>query len=328
MGNFKVVVTDYEYKSLEPEQEVLNKIGVTLTKAQCRTEDEVIEVARDADAIINQYAPITNRVIENLEKCKVIARYGVGVNTIDVSSATEKGIVVSNVTDYCIDEVSDHAFALLMSAARKVVQLNAGVKSGVWNFNVGVPIFRLRDRVLGLVGFGQIPQTLATKAQAFGLKVIAYDPFVSSEVADNLNVSLVNLDDLCREADFVSVHAPLNEQTQGLINVQQFEAMKKEAFIINTARGPVIHEQALIDALQVGKIAGAALDVVEDEPIGQDNPLLQMDNVILNPHVAWYSEEAQEELKRKTAQNVVDVLNGYFPKYFVNHSLKKHLNLK
>lgn len=328
MGNFKVVVTDYEYKSLEPEQEVLNKIGVTLTKAQCRTEDEVIEVARDADAIINQYAPITNRVIENLEKCKVIARYGVGVNTIDVSSATEKGIIVSNVTDYCIDEVSDHAFALLMSAARKVVQLNAGVKSGVWNFNVGVPIFRLRDRVLGLVGFGQIPQTLATKAQAFGLKVIAYDPFVSSEVADNLNVSLVNLDELCREADFVSVHAPLNEQTQGLINVQQFEAMKKEAFIINTARGPVIHEQALIDALQVGKIAGAALDVVEDEPIGQDNPLLQMDNVILNPHVAWYSEEAQEELKRKTAQNVVDVLNGYFPKYFVNHSLKKHLNLK
>ena len=324
----KVVVTDFEYKSLEPEQEVLNKIGVKLTTAQCRTEEEVIEIARDADAIINQYAPITERVIENLEKCKVIARYGVGVNTIDVNAATERGIIVSNVTDYCIDEVSDHAFALLMSAARKVVQLNTAVKNGVWNFNEGVPIFRLRNRVLGLVGFGQIPQSLAKKAQAFGMQVIAYDPFISIEVAENFNAKLVSLDQLCREADFVSIHAPLNEHTKGLISTCELEAMKKETFIINTARGPVIDEAALINALQKGEIAGAALDVVDNEPIEKGNPLLNMDNVILNPHVAWYSEEAQDELKRKTAQNVVDVLNGNFPKYIVNHSLKAKLDLK
>lgn len=327
MKKFKVVVTDFEYTSLAPEQEVLQKIGIELTTAQCKTEEDVIEACKDADGLLNQYAPITRKVIEKLENCKVIARYGVGVNTIDVEAATEKGIIVSNVTDYCIDEVSDHAFALLMSAARKVVQLNTSVKSGNWDFNVGVPIFRLRNRVLGLVGLGQIPQALAKKAQAFGLKVIAFDPFVSNDVAEKLNVKLVSVEQLCKESDFVSIHAPLNEHTKGLIGIEEFEAMKKEAFIINTARGAVIDEQALIEALQRGEIAGAALDVVEEEPIGKDNPLLKMDNVILNPHVAWYSEEAQEELKRKTAQNVVDVLSGYFPKYVVNHCLKSKLDL-
>lgn len=325
---FKVVVTDFEYKSLAPEQEVLKKIGVELKTAQCRTEEEVIAACKDADGLLNQYAPITKKVIEQLEKCKVIARYGVGVNTIDVDAATEKGIIVSNVTDYCIDEVSDHAFALLMSVARKVVQLNKSVKEGVWDFNVGVPIYRIRGKVLGLVGFGQIPQALATKAQAFGLKVLAYDPFVPKEVANQLNIQLVSLDELCKEADFISVHAPLNEHTKGMLSTAQFNLMKKETFIINTARGPVIDENALIKALQEGKIAGAALDVTEEEPISKNNPLLKMENVVLNPHVAWYSEEAQEELKRKTAQNVVDVLSGFYPKYVVNNSLKKVLNLK
>ncbi|MFN7250423.1 MAG: C-terminal binding protein [Anaerobacillus sp.] len=325
---FKVVVTDYEYKSLATEQEVLKEIGIELTTAQCRTEEDVIEACKDADGLINQYAPITRKVIEKLEKCKVIARYGVGVNTIDVDAATEKGIIVSNVTDYCIDEVSDHAFALLMSAARKVVHLDKAVKEGIWDFNVGVPIYRLRGRVLGLVGFGQIPQALASKAQAFGLEVLAFDPFVNEEVAKQLNVQLVSLDELCKQADYISVHAPLNEKTTGMITTAQFKLMKQEAFIINTARGPVIDEKALIKALQEGTIAGAALDVVEVEPISKDNPLMKMDNVILNPHVGWYSEEAQEELKRKTAQNVVNVLSGYYPKYFVNHSLREQLKLK
>ncbi|MCT8137180.1 C-terminal binding protein [Anaerobacillus sp. CMMVII] len=325
---FKVVVTDYEYKSLAPEQEVLNRNGLELTMAQCRTEEEVIEACKDAHGLLNQYAPITRKVIENLEHCKVIARYGVGVNTIDIDAATEKGIVVCNVTDYCIDEVSDHAFALLMSAARKVVTLNSAVKKGIWDFNVGVPIFRLRGRVLGLIGFGQIPQSLAKKAQSFGIKVIAFDPFVSEQVAKQANVELVTLNELCKEADFISVHAPLNEHTKAMISDEQFSVMKRETFIINTARGPVIDEKALIKALQEGTIAGAALDVVEEEPIKPDNPLLKMENVILNPHIAWYSEEAQDELKRKTAQNVADVLSGYFPKYIVNQSLKEQLDLK
>ncbi|RXJ02038.1 C-terminal binding protein [Anaerobacillus alkaliphilus] len=324
----KVVITDYEYKSLTTEQDVLKTVGIELITAQCKTEEEVIEACSDADGILNQYAPITRRVIENLKNCKVIARYGVGVNTIDVDAATEKGIIVSNVTDYCIDEVSDHAFALLMSAARKVVALNNSVKKGTWDFNIGVPIFRLRGRVLGLVGFGQIPQALAKKAQGFGIEVVAFDPFVREEIASQLNVQLVTLEELCKNADFISVHAPLNEQTQGLLSDAEFSLMKTETFIINTARGPVIDEKSLIRALQSGTIAGAALDVLEEEPIPIDNPLLKMENVILNPHVAWYSEEAQEELKRKTAQNVADVLSGFFPKYFVNSSLKQVLHLK
>jgi D-3-phosphoglycerate dehydrogenase / 2-oxoglutarate reductase len=328
MSNFKVVVTDFEYDTFAPEKEVLDRLGIELTYAQCKTEDEVIEACKDADALLNQYAPITRKVIENLEKCKVVARYGIGFNTVDIEAATEKGIIVANVTDYCLDEVSDHAVALLLSSARKITKMDKAVRSGTWDFKVAVPIFRLRGRILGLIGFGNIPQTVASKAQAFGLEVIAYDPFIPESVASQMNVELVSLEELCKRSDYVSVHVPLNKHTEGMISHEQFSRMKPEAFIINTARGPVIDEAALIQALQDGKIAGAGLDVLEVEPIREDNPLLQMDNVILNPHSAFYSVEAEAELKRKTAQNVADVLSGYFPSYVVNKDVKAKLSLK
>ncbi|SFJ44528.1 D-3-phosphoglycerate dehydrogenase [Halobacillus dabanensis] len=328
MKKFKVVVTDYEYPNLDQERRVFENMDVEFVPAQCRTEEEVIEACKDADALLNQYAPISRKVIENLENCKVISRYGVGVNTVDLEAASEKGIIVGNVTDYCMDEVSDHAFALLMACARKVGRLNQEVKNGNWDFKVGMPIYRLRGSVLGLVGFGKIPQMLAEKAQAFGFQVVAYDPFVPQEVAKELNVELMELNQLCEIADYVSVHAPLIESTTGLISDEQFNHMKEKAFIINTARGPVIDEQALIRALKEGKIAGAALDVVEEEPISQDNPLLTMDNVVLTPHIAWYSEEAGEELQRKTAENVADVLSGYYPAYLVNQDVKGKVSLK
>ncbi|KHF38735.1 C-terminal binding protein [Halalkalibacter okhensis] len=328
MSKYKVYVTDYEYASLAPEEEVFSKMdGVEFIPVQCKTEEEVIELCKDADGLINQYAPITRKVIESLPNLKVISRYGVGVNTIDIDAATENGIIVGNVTDYCMDEVSDHAFALLMACARKVVLLNQEVKNHNWDFKVSVPIYRLRGTVLGLIGLGKIPQALAKKAQAFGIKVVAYDPFVPKEVAEELHVELLELNDLCAQADFISVHAPLIESTVGMISEEQFNVMKKEAFIINTSRGPVIDEKALIAALQQEKIAGAGLDVVEEEPIEKDNPLLTMDNVILNPHVAWYSEEAQLELKRKTAQNVADVLSGYYPTYLFNPNVKEKVKL-
>jgi D-3-phosphoglycerate dehydrogenase len=328
MGKFKVVITDYEFPTLAPEEEVFEKAGVEFVKAQCKTEDDIIEAAKDADALLNQYAEIPRRVIEGLPNLKVISRYDVGVNTIDVQAATDNNVIVCNVTDYCMDEVSDHAFALIMACARKVVLLNNEVKKGNWDFKEGIPIFRLRGRVLGLVGLGRIPQTLAKKAQAFGIKVIAHDPYVPEEVAKDLDVELVSLNDLCAQSDFISVHAPLIEATRGMISDEQFNVMKKEAFIINTARGPVIDEKALIRALQAGKIAGAGLDVVETEPIAEDNPLLKMDNVILNPHAAWYSEEAQLELKTKTAQNVADVALGYYPTYLFNREVKEKVTLK
>ncbi|MFS0824500.1 C-terminal binding protein [Bacillus sp. 1P02SD] len=323
MSKFKVVVTDFEYASLAIEEEVLEKAGAKLIKKQCKTEQEVIEACKDADGIINQYAPITRKVIENLPTVKVIARYGVGVNTIDVDAATKHGVFVANVPDYCMEEVADHALSLLFACARKIVQLNQSVKSGVWDYKVGTPIFRMNGRVLGLIGFGRIPQNLATKARVLGLELVVYDPFVSEQVVKEYNAKLVSLNELVEKSDFISVHTPLTKATQGLISDEQFTLAKKEAFIINTSRGPVIDEQALIRALQEGKIAGAGLDVIEQEPIDPTSPLLKMDNVILTPHVAWYSEESQVELKRKTAQNVADVLLGNNPTYLVNQQLKK-----
>ena len=328
MSAFKVVVTDYEYSTFAPEEAVLDKLGIQLTFAQCKTEDDVIAACKDADALINQYAPITRRVIEQLDNCKVISRYGVGFNTIDVDAATENGIVVGNVTDYCLDEVSNHAMALLLSLARKVTLMNSAVKNGNWDFKVAVPIRRLQGQTLGLVGFGNIPQTVAKKAMAFDLNIIAYDPFVAPERAAAQNVELVTLQELCERSDYLSVHVPLNAHTKKMISRNEFAMMKKEAFIINTARGPIIDEQALIEALQAGEIAGAGLDVLETEPIAADNPLLAMDNVILNPHSAFYSVEAETELKRKTAENVADVLSGYFPTYLVNGAVKEKITLK
>lgn len=326
---WKVVVTDWEYADLRYEEQVLGCDQIELVPAQCRTEEEVIAACRDADALINQYAPLSRRVIESLEKCKVITRYGVGVNTVDLQAATEKGICVANVPDYCMDEVADHALALLLAWSRKVVVAHQAIRNGVWDFKVTQPIMRLRGRTLGLVGFGKIPQALARKVQPIGLRVIAYDPYVPKAVADSLGVELALLQELCSQADFVSVHAPLMPSTKGMIGEEQFARMKKEAIVINTSRGPVIDEQALIAALQKGQIAGAALDVVELEPISPDHPLLAMDNVILTPHVAWYSEEAAAEMRAKAAMGVADVLlYGEYPNYLVNREVKERLQWK
>ncbi|USG67367.1 C-terminal binding protein [Brevibacillus ruminantium] len=329
MRKWKVVVTDWEYADLRYEEQVLSSEQIELVAVQCRTEEEVIAACRDADALINQYAPISRKVIENLSNCKVITRYGVGVNTIDLGAATEKGICVANVPDYCMDEVADHALALILAWTRKVVVANQAVKNGVWDFKVTQPIARLRGKTLGLVGFGKIPQALAEKVKPLGLRVIAFDPYVPEAVAASYGVQIVTLDQLCADADIVSVHAPLTEATEGLMGAGQFAAMKESAIVINTSRGPVIDEQALIHALRTGKIAGAALDVVEREPIDTDNPLLSMDNVILTPHVAWYSEEAAAEMRAKAAMGVVDVLlHGEYPKYLVNHEVKASVPLQ
>ncbi|SEA76396.1 D-3-phosphoglycerate dehydrogenase [Thalassobacillus cyri] len=314
----KIVITDYEYDTLQQEQEVLTEAGLEYVALQCKTEEEVIEACRDADGIITQYAPFTEKVINNLEKCKVIARYGIGVDSIDVNAASEKGITVCNVTDYCLDEVSDHAMALLLSAARKVTLLNNHVKNNDWNFNLGKPIHRLRGQVLGLVGFGNIPQRLAEKAKAFGLQIITYDPYIDETAAGEKGARLVDFDSLLAEADFVSVHAPLTKATQHMMNEEAFQKMKPTAYLINTARGGLVDEAALEGAVKNKEIAGAAIDVMEQEPPVTDHSLLAYEEMIITPHVAWYSEASEAELKRKTAQNVADVLTGKKPAYSVN----------
>jgi D-3-phosphoglycerate dehydrogenase len=329
MKKWKVVITDWEYADLRYEKNILDHDQIELIPAQCRTEEEVITVCRYADALINQYAPLNRKVIEALENCKVITRYGVGLDTIDLDAATEKRICVANVPDYCKDEVADHALALLLSWTRKVSLANQYVKNGKWDFKVTQPIYRLRGRVLGLIGFGMIPQSLAEKVKPLGLHVIAFDPYISEELAKEKGVTLVSLEDLCKQADFVSVHAPLMKSTQRMIGKNQFELMKKEALIINTSRGPVIDEDALIEALTNKHIAGAALDVVVEEPIRPNHPLLAMENVILTPHVAWYSEEAAVEMRSKAAMGVIDVLlHREFPKYLFNRQVKEKVQLQ
>jgi D-3-phosphoglycerate dehydrogenase len=309
---FKVLLTDYEFEHLQYEEEVFQESGLDIEfiKAQCKTEEEVIEQAKHADAILNQYAPVSRRVIESLENTKIISRYGVGVNTIDLDAAKEKGITVANVPDYGMEEVSNHALALLLSWARKVTLLNNEVKKGNWDFKACVPIHRFNEQTVGVLGFGRIPRRFIEKVKPLGFKTAAYDPFVSAEDMAAVGVQKMELDEIIRESDFLSVHVPLIDDTFHLINEERLNQMKRNAVIINTARGPIIDEKALADALEKGIIAGAALDVTEDEPVSINSPLLKMDNVIITPHSAWYSEEAMIELRQKAAKNIVHVLSG------------------
>jgi D-3-phosphoglycerate dehydrogenase / 2-oxoglutarate reductase len=309
---FKVLLTDYEFEHLQYEEDVFQESGLDIEfiKAQCKTEEEVIQQAKHVDAILNQYAPVSRRVIELLENTKIISRYGVGVNTIDLDAAKEKGITVANVPDYGMEEVSNHALALLLSWARKVTLLNNEVKKGNWDFKACVPIHRFNEQTVGVLGFGRIPRRFIEKVKPLGFKTAAYDPFVSAEDMAAVGVQKMELDEIIRESDFLSVHVPLIDDTFHLINEERLNQMKRNAVIINTARGPIIDEKALADALEKGIIAGAALDVTEDEPVSINSPLLKMDNVIITPHSAWYSEEAMIELRQKAAKNIVTVLSG------------------
>jgi D-3-phosphoglycerate dehydrogenase len=318
MGKYKVVITDYVYEHIELERREIARLGAVLADYQCRTEEEVIGAARDADAVIVQFAPVTRRVIENLERCKVIVRYAIGVDNIDVAAAAERGIVVCNVPDYGVDEVSNHAVLLLLACSRKLVQVVAGTRRGVWDYTVAKPVYRLAGQTLGLIGLGRIPSLVATKMAGFGLNIIVYDPYADSERAKELGVERVDLETLLKTSDLISVHCPLNDFTRRMFGIEQFRMMKKTAFFVNTARGGVVAEPDLVQALREGEIAGAAIDVAEKEPMAPDNPLLAMDNVIVTPHLAWYSVEAIASLQQKAAAEVVRVLSGKAPLNPVN----------
>jgi D-3-phosphoglycerate dehydrogenase len=321
MAKFKVVVTDHEYESLENERRELEKVGAELVPAQLRyaSPEEIIEVCKDADGLIVQYAKITREVIEGLEKCKVIARYGIGVDNVDVKAATEKGIFVVNVPDYCVEEVSDHTVALLLASVRKLLLYDKAVKSGTWDYKIGKPLFRIQGKTLGLIGFGKLARRVAEKMKPFGVNIITYDPYINPELAKKYGAKLVNsLEELLKNSDFISIHVPLTDETYHLLSDKEFELMKDNVIIVNTARGPIIDEKALVKALEQGKVMYAGLDVTEVEPIPKDSPLLEFDNVIITPHVAWYSEESQKELQTKAARGVAEVLSGKVPTYFVN----------
>ncbi len=318
MAKLTVAVTDSVFPNLEPAAEALSDLDVEIKLAAEPTEEAILDVARDADGLLVTYAKITSAIISNLNNCRAIGRFGIGVDNIDIDAATEAGIVVTYVPDYCVDEVSDHAMALLVSLARKIPFSNTLVQNGRWEMPAVVPMNRLRGRKLGLAGFGKIPQAIVPKARAFGLDIMIFDPYVSDQVVADLGVTNVDFDTLLSQSDYISIHAPLTPETENLFNAEAFRKMKNSAMIINTARGPLVSDADLAEALDKGEIAGAGLDVVPVEPLPKDSPLLGRDNVILTPHTGFYSVEALVDLQSKAARDVGSVLKGERPVYPIN----------
>ena len=317
MSQFLVAVADSVFPNLDPAKRVLSEIGAELKLAADPSPESVMKVAADADAVLVTYAKINGDMIRQMKKVRIISRFGIGVDNVDLDAATQKGIVVTKVPDYCIDEVSDHAMALLLTAVRKIPLANDQVHAGTWKMPNVVPIHRLRGSVLGLVGFGRIPQLVAPKAIAFGMHVVAVDPYVPPEGFSKLGVERVEFAELLKMSDYVSIHSPLTPETKGLFNADVFRQMKKGSYIINTARGPVIDEAALAAAIDSGHIAGAALDVMTNEP-PVNSPLIGKRNVIITPHTSFYSEESLVDLQTKASQEVANVLTDKPPLNPVN----------
>ncbi len=315
---YRVVITDCDHGSIEEEKEEFGRMGAELILAQVQEEKDLIRVCKDADGLVNQYALLTRRVLENLPKCKVVSRYGVGVDSVDLKAATDLGIIVANVPDYCMDEVANQTIAMILTLIRKTAFFDRKVKSGEWDFRQGIPIYRTKGKTMGLIGCGKIGLEVAKRISAFGVKVMTFDPYLEKAPE---GVELKDFDTVLKESDFISIHCPLNDSTRHLIGDEAFKKMEKKPFLINTSRGPIIDGKALIQALEQGLISGAGLDVLEKEPPDSQSPLLKMENVVLSPHIGFYSEESISELKRRTAKNVSDVLMGRGPDSVVNRKV-------
>ncbi len=318
MADKIVLVTDYTWPSTAPEAEVLADVGAELLLAETGSEDELLSLVPQADAILTCFKKVSAAVIRAGEKLQVVGRYGIGVDNIAVDEATRLGIPVTNVPAYCLDEVAEHVLALMFACARKACQYNAAVHEGNWSLKTGMPIYRLHGQTLGIVGFGKIGQTLAARARAFGLHVLAHDGHKSADAIRQYGVEPATLDILLRQADFLSLHLPLAPDTRGLLDAERLRAMKPTAFVINTSRGGLIDTDALVTALREGWIAGAALDVFDPEPLPADHPLLMLPNVIATPHMAFYSEESVHDLEVQAARSVAAILSGRKPPHIVN----------
>lgn len=312
-----VAVADSVFPNLDPARDVLSKAGAELRMATEPTSEAILQVAQDADGLLVTYAKITADMIRQMKRCRIIARFGIGVDNVDVAAATSAGIVVTRVPDYCIDEVSDHTMALLLALVRKIPFANSRAQAGQWEMSAVIPIYRLRGRVLGLVGFGRISQLVALKAKSFGLKMVTYDPYIPASITTNAGVENIAFSELVKVSDYVSIHTPLVQETNHLFNADVFRQLKPTAYLINTARGPIVDETALAHALDERQLAGAALDVLSQEP-PTDSPLFGRDNVILTPHMSFYSVESLVELQTKAAEEVVGVLGGQAPRNLVN----------
>jgi D-3-phosphoglycerate dehydrogenase / 2-oxoglutarate reductase len=319
----RVLVTDYAWPSLDVEREVLSRVEAELVVASTGEEAELIELARDVDAILTNWKRVPEAAVREAPRCLVIGRYGVGVDNIPVQLATELGIVVANVPDFCVNEVADHAMGLLLACARRLITFTSETRAGVWSLEHAPGLPRLAEQTLGIVGFGRIAQALVPRARGFGLRVLVYTPrlaaagAVPGELGAQVEVA-ASLDELLAAADYVSLHVPATTQSAGLIGEHALGQMKPTAYLINTSRGALIDEDALARALAERRIAGAALDVLSREPPPADLPLLGAPNLILTPHAAFYSDASIHEVQTRAATNVATVLTGDVPEHVVN----------
>ena len=319
MKKFRIVLTDYMYETLQPFYDVYDKEpDVEFVPMQLTSKKDIMRETEFADAVIVHFQQLDSDIIGNLKNCKIIARSAVGVDNIDLEAASRAKIPVANVPDYCIEEVSNHAILLLLACAKRLNILERTVKEGKWDYSVTKPVHAIRGRTLGLLGAGNIACCVAKKAQAFGMKVIASDPGLRQEQLEGRGITLVSQNEMLAQSDFVSIHAPLNRHTQRLVNADFLSRMKRGAILINTARGGLVDESALYDAIKNGQLGGAGLDVLTQESISLDDPLLTLENVILTPHAAWYTEEAMYTLLTSAAAEVIRGLHGQTPKHQVN----------
>lgn len=328
MPAFHVLVTDYAWPSLAIEQEVLAAVDADLLVSATGTPDDLLRLAPQADAILTCWQQIPPAVLDAAPRCRIVSRYGIGLDNIPVDHATRLGIVVTNVPDFCLDDVADHTLALLLACARRIVDYAQATRAGIWNLQGVRPMARLRDQTLGLIGYGNIARRVAQRASALGLHVLAYTPRLAADAPAPWGRGTNDLGELLAASDYVSLHVPLTEATRGLIDAAALRRMKPTAYLINTARGAVVEEGALRQALVEGWIAGAALDVLSQEPPPPDHPLVGLDNVILTPHAAFYSQEAIADLEARAARHVAQALAGQIPDHVVNPAVLSQPNCR
>ncbi len=306
----KVCITDYGFPDVATEERIIRSAGFDITTGHCKTAESVLEMAADADALLVQWAPVTAAVIHGLQHCKIIVRYGIGVDNVDLAAAKACGIPVCNVPDYCIDEVADHALAMALSLNRQLPMLDRRLRAGTWKITPDHPMPALRHVTFATAGFGRIARAVLARAMVFGCRLAAYDPYVPTDVFDANGVTPLSINELFSRTDILSLHIPLTPETRHLINAASLAKMKPTAIIINTARGGLVDAKALADALRAGTIASAGIDVFDPEPLPMDHPLRCCENAMLTSHIGWFSEQSVPKLQQLAAEEVVRALRG------------------
>jgi len=315
---YKILVTDYAWPTLDIEKSILGDIAEIIAAPDTKS-DTLRKLVPNIDVIMFNWAEVPENILHEAKQCIQLSRFGVGIDNIPVKLATELGILVTNIPDYCVDEVTDQAMALILSLNRQILYFSKQTK-----INLNSPVSRLRNQTLGLLGFGRQGTLMAKKARSFGMNVITFDPFIPDNVLKTEKVHRVEFDELLANSDFLSIHTPLNEDTKGLLGLSEFKKMKKSSYVVNVARGGIIQTNAITQALKENIIAGAGLDVTEPEPLPDDHPLRTLKNAILTPHTAFFSQESLQELSRRTAQQVKDTLEGKLPENLRNPEVLSH----